>query len=316
MSRHEFSLDQLRTFVTAAETLNFTQAARQLHLSQAAVSQQVRDLEHVLQVTLFERRGRGLGLTPGGERFRALASEVLHRSQRAIDELAELRGVPQGVLYVGAESTPGVYVLPHALGAFSSRFPGVQVSLRVAEADALVGALQQGLLDTVLLEEPLPPRQTFGWEQEPFLEEELVIAVRPEHPWAALDELELAELGTQPFILRQPTSSIRRTHGDSLAQAGFDPSRMQVRFELGSTEGIKHAVLAGLGVGFVPRCAMAVELKANLLSAVRLRGLRIVRSWWLLRPSRSPGTLSHQRFQELLRETNWLPPTLGLKPLA
>lgn len=302
------NLDQLRTFVTAAETLNFTQAARLLHISQPAVSQQIRELESALKVTLFERRGRTLALTPAGERLRPMALDILGDVRRAEDELTEFRGVPQGVFLLGAESIPGTYLLPHALGAFSREFPGVRISLRVTDVEAIERALQDGELDLAVTETEPSPGRIHGWERVPFLKDEFVLITPPDHPWAGRGTIDLEELEGEPFILRQRDSAFRRLYSDRMAGAGFNPDRLTVRFELSSTEGIKHAVMAGLGVGFVSRHAVSVEYEAGRLAVLRIRDLPIERPLWLLRPHGRKLAIYQQRFVDTLLTGDWVSP--------
>lgn len=301
------NLDQLRTFATAADTLNFTQAARMLHISQPAVSQQIRELESALKVTLFERRGRTLALTPAGERLRPLALDLLSGAKRAEDELAEYRGVPQGVFLLGAENTPGTYLLPHVLGAFSREFPGVRISLRVTDIETIERSLTDGELDLAVTETEPSPGRIHGWERVPFMQDELVLIVPPTHRWASRGTVELDDLEGEPFILRQRDSALRRLYSDRLADAGFNPDRLAIRFELSSTEGIKHAVMAGLGVGFVSRNAIDVELAAGRLSVLRVRDVPIERPLWLIRPQGRKLAIYQQRFVDTLTSGAWAP---------
>ncbi len=302
------NLDQLRTFATAAETLNFTQAARLMHISQPAVSQQIRELELFLKVSLFERRGRSLALTPAGERLRPLALDILSSVRRAEDALTEFRDMPQGVFLLGAESTPGTYMLPHALGAFSREFPGVRVSLRIMDLEAIERAVQDGELDLAVTETEPAAGRVHGWERLPILKDEFVLITASDHRWAHRDELELEELDGEPFILRQRDSEFRRLYSDRMAAAGFNPDRLRIRFELSNTEGIKHAVMAGLGVGFASRHAISVELEAGRLAALRIRNLPIERSLWLLRPQGRKLATYQQTFVDTLLGGNWVSP--------
>lgn len=304
-------LDRLRTFALAAEELNFTQTARLLHLSQPAVSQQIRELEETLGVSLFERRGRGLALTPAGERLKPMASAMLKEAERLKEALGEFRGVPQGVLRIGAGTTLGIYLLPHALGRFSRDFPAIRPSLRITEAEALVRALRDGELDLALVEEELSLGRIFGWEKLPLIDDELVLIASADHPWAQRPEIALAELAEERFIMRPPQSSTRQLITERFAEAGLDPASLNIRFELGHTEGIKRSVMAGLGVGFVSRYAIAHELQARTLVEVRIRDFAIGRSLWLLRPAEKPLPAHVLCFCEMLMQGDWLPPELG-----
>ncbi|MNS67648.1 HTH-type transcriptional activator CmpR [compost metagenome] len=305
------NLDRLTTFLAAAEDLNFTQAARRLHLSQPAVSQQIRDMEEELGVTLFERRGRGILLTPAGERLRALARPVLKDVKQLQVEMGVFRDVPQGVLRVGASNTPGIYLLPFAMGAFSESFPAVRLSMQVSDTEMIMRALNDGELDLALVEEEPSPARLHGWEKVPLLEDELVMIAHPRHPWVSRETLDVKELPEGTFIFRTPQSETRRLIEDRLAEAGLDTERLTTRFELGHTEGLKRAVMAGLGVGWVSRFAMGMEARAGHLAEVPIRDFRITRTLWLVRPAGGRLAPHLERFSTLLHEGGWLPQEVG-----
>lgn len=299
-------LDRLRTFVLAAEELNFTQTARLIHLSQPAVSQQIRELEDSLGVALFERRGRGLALTPAGERLKPKARKILQEVERVREDMEEFRGMRQGVLRIGSGNTIGIYLLPNVLGTFSRRFPGVRPSLRVADLDALIRALQEGELDLALVEDELSAGRIYGWERVPITGDELVLIAYPDHPWAKLGEIDLEQLAGEPILMRQAESPARRKIQDSLAEAGFDPQRLAVRFELGHTEGLKRAVMAGLGVGFVSNHAIGQELTAGSLVEIKIRDFQIQRTFWLVRPADKQLPPHQERLCEFLLKGDWV----------
>ncbi|MGE5707182.1 MAG: LysR substrate-binding domain-containing protein [Bacteroidota bacterium] len=306
------NLDRLNTFTIAAESLNFTQAARQLQLSQPAISQQIRDLEVELGVQLFERRGRSLLLTAAGDRLRYLALDLLKNVQSVEEQLDEYRGLEQGNLLVGATNTIGIYLLPHVFGKFSLEHPGVRTSLKVTDTAGIVQGLQDGSLDMALIEEDIPPGQIYGWEKEHLVDDRLCLIAHPDHPWAQRS-VEVHEFDQAQFILRQPESKTRQFLMDRIAEAGFDPRRLAVRFEHGHTEGIKRTVMAGLGVGFVSCYSIVRELKTGALVRVEVKDLNIQRPMCLLRPSDERLNKPQQLFVEILRRRKEnLPPELRL----
>ncbi len=303
-------LDRIRTFVLAAEELNFSKTARMLHLSQPAVSQQIREVEDYMGVALFERRGRGLALTPAGDRLKPLAAALLKDADSLRKAIAEFRGVAQGVLRIGSGTTLGIYLLPYVLGSFSRANPAIRASLRIAESEVLVRNLREGEIDLALVEEDLPLGRLFGWEKVPLLDDELVLIASADHPWAAREAIALPDLAGQDFIMRPPDSPARLLIQDRLVEAGFDPVRLLVRFELGHTEGIKRSVMAGLGLGFVSRYAIADEVKAKTLVVIPIRDFTISRKLWLIRPAEKNLPSHLQRFVEVLMSPGWLPPPL------
>ncbi|HEY9857286.1 MAG TPA: LysR family transcriptional regulator [Stenomitos sp.] len=301
------NLDQLRTFVTAADTLHFTQAGRLLGLSQPTISQQILDLETSLKAHLFERRGRQLVLTPAGERLRPLAQEVLTNVRRAEDALAEFTGDPMGVVRVGADSTPGTYLLPLALGTFTRENPGAPISVRETDREALLRAMKDGEMDVAVTASEPSAGLLIDWERVPLLTDEIVLIAPPHHRWANRTSVDVQELEGEPFILRQRDSSLRQLYSRRMAEVGFSADRLTVRFELSSTEGIKHAVMAGLGVGFVSRYSIDLERAAGRLVALRIRSLPIERQLWLWHPKDHMLGLYPQRFVEtLLLCSDWL----------
>ncbi|MEB3187922.1 MAG: LysR substrate-binding domain-containing protein [bacterium] len=306
----DLNLDHLRTFTIVADVSSFTRAAHLIHLTQSAVSQQMRELENRLGVSLFERRGRHLVLSPAGEALKPLAVRVMGNIREIESELAPFKGKAQGLLNLGATSTPGIYLLPYALDAYSQAFPNVKVSLRVAERSALVQGLSNGELDLVVMDEDPAPGELPGLEKIPLIEEELVIIVPKDHRWASLDEIDVSSLVEEPFILRPRDTSIRQLHGNVLATRGFHPERLTCRFEVGSTEAIKHSVLAGLGAGFVYRSSIGAELGAGLLAEVRIRGITIGQTIWILKPARRKHPPHLQPLLELLNRRDWIPVVL------
>lgn len=305
------NFDRLNTFLVAAEDLNFTQAARRLHLSQPAVSQQIRELEDELGVSLFERRGRGLLLTPAGERLRAVSQPIMRELKQMEVEMSAFKGTPQGVLRVGASNTPGIYLLPQALGRFAAQDSGVRVSLQVADTEAVLRSLHEGEIDVAMVEEEPPVGRLQGWEKVPMLEDELVLISRPDHAWAQAGSVTLDRLVESPFIFRTRQSETRQLIHKRLAEEGLDPELLSVPFELGNTEGIKRSVMAGLGMGFVSCYATSLERRVGLLAEVPIQNFHIHRTLWLIRPTDSRLTPHLQRFCELLEGRDWLPEDLG-----
>jgi DNA-binding transcriptional LysR family regulator len=299
--------EQLRTFLTAADCLNFTKAGESLHLSQPTVSQHIRELETRLEVTLFERRGRRVALTPAGERLRPFAKASLDQLERTITALDEFRGVPQSVLRLGASHTVGIYLLPQVLGLFSSRYPGIRASLQIGDPDMVLRGIQDGDLDMSLTSIAAPAAQTVGWSCRPFQDDELVLIASPNHPVTRRSGISLTDLVALPMIMRQSQSPTRQLILDAIAKVGVDPARLSIRFELGHTEGLKRAVMANLGVAFVSRYSIALEVAAGWLCVVPLPELRVTRSLWLTHRNAARLSVYEARFADLVIGHDWRP---------
>lgn len=278
-------IEQLRTFAAAADLLSFTRAGEACQLSQPAVSLQIRDLEETFGVTLFERNGRQLSLTPAGTRLRDYVGRILADASAAREELRHLAGQPGGTLLLGATDTIGNYLLPRMLGDFRAQAPAVRASLRIGGATELARSLAEREIDCALLEQDLPPRHAKGLELVRFAEDVVELVVSAGHPWSGREEIEPSELLAVAVLTRQPGSPIRSLIFQHLAAAGLDPELLDVHMQLAHTEALKQAIKAGLGVGFASGFAVEEEVAAGTLCILGIRGVEIRRKLWLAVPA-------------------------------
>jgi DNA-binding transcriptional LysR family regulator len=291
------NLHHLRVFASVAEEGGFTRAAQALRLSQPAVSKAVRELERQTGVSLFERAGRATQLTAAGEALFARARELFAVERSAEEELRALRGLSGGVLRVGASTTVATYLLFPYLARFREANPGVQLRVASANTRAIARALLERRLDVALVEGPVRHPRI---EVVPWREDELVLITSPAHRLARKRSIELRELTGEPLIVREPGSGTRRVAERALAAHDVSPP---VTLQLGSTEAIKQAVAAGLGVAFVSRFAVEEQVKLGRIAAVRVREAVLRRMLTELRlPGRAegPGAVA---FRELLSRT-------------
>ena len=288
------NLHHLRVFARVAEEGGFTRAAQALRLSQPAVSKAVRELERQTGVPLFERAGRATRLTDPGEALFARARELFAVERSAEEELRALRGLSGGVLRVGASTTVATYLLFPYLARFREANPGVELRVASANTRAIARALLERRLDVALVEGPVRHARI---EVVPWREDELVLITPPTHRLAAKRSIELRALSGEPLIVREPGSGTRRVAERALAAHDVSPS---VTLQLGSTEAIKQAVAAGLGVAFVSRFAVEEQVKLGRIAAVRVREAALRRMLTELRlrgRAEGPGAVA---FRELL----------------
>ena len=271
------TLRQLEVFLAIVRARSYRQAAEALHASQPALSQHIRELEGELGVRLFDRLTRGVILTEAGRLLEERAKRVFATLTDVRDVLGELQGLKRGSLLVGASTTPGIYVLPAIIGAFRRRHPGIDLQLRIANSRAIEDAIRAHDVDLgVVGGHGLAPGEEC---LAAGLADELVLIVSPRHRWAGRREVAPAELTDEPLLVREEGSATRRGTERALDQAGI---RRRVSMELGHTEAIKQAVMAGLGVAFVSVHAVRGEVADRRLAAVRLRRLRIRRHFHVI----------------------------------
>ncbi|MGN6697643.1 MAG: LysR substrate-binding domain-containing protein, partial [Thermomicrobiales bacterium] len=242
-------LHKLRVFAAVAEHEHYSRAADALRISQPALSVHVRDLERYFGVALFERAGRNVRLTDAGRLVQDYARRILALTVEMDEAVEDLRGLRAGQLRLGASTTIGEYLLPDALAAFRRQYPGVEVAVEIANTARIADRLRHGELHLGVIGEPLANPDL---ELTPYRDDELVLIVPPDHPWAT-QTITIADLGTAQFVVREAGSATREVAEAALNAAGV---RRTEALELGGTEAVKGAVAAGLGVAFVSACAV------------------------------------------------------------
>lgn len=271
------TLRQLEVFLAIARAHSYRQAAEALHTSQPALSQHIRELEAELGGRVFDRLSRGVVLTEAGRLLEERATRVFATLTDVREVLGELQGLRRGSLLVGASTTPGIYVLPGIIGEFRRRHPGIDLRLRIANSRVIEEAIQAHEIDLGVV----GGHGLAAGEKclAAGLADELVLIVAPRHPWARRREVSATQLADEPLLVREEGSATRRVTERALEQAGV---AWRVSMELGHTEAIKRAVMAGLGVAFVSVYAVTGEVADRRLAAVRLRRLRIRRHFHVI----------------------------------
>ncbi|HEU4584104.1 MAG TPA: LysR family transcriptional regulator [Gemmatimonadaceae bacterium] len=266
------NLHHLRIFAAVAEQRGFSRAAAALHISQPAVSKAVRQLERRVGVPLLERAGRASRLTAAGEQLAARARELFAVEAAAEEELRALRGLEAGSLRVGASTTIATYLLPPILARFHDAHPAIALRVVSANTRAITRALLERRLDVALVEGPVEHQRISArrWRSD-----ELVLIAPPDHRLVSRRSVDARELTAERFVVREPGSGTREVAERALARSGVRPA---VALQLGSTEAVKQAVAAGLGVAIVSRYAAEDQLALGSVALVRLRGVELERT--------------------------------------
>lgn len=294
--------DQLITFAAVAEQLNISRAAETLHLSQPAVSGQLRLLQDEFGEPLYQREGRGVRLTPTGEQLATYATRLRDTWRQAHAYRDALRGMERGTLRIGASTTPASYLLPYLIAGFRQRYPDVTLHVADGNTSEIVGAL--GAVDIALIEGPVGADLPLDTAVHPWHEDEIVAIMPSTHPLAGavraggsdsgLRRATLAELGAYPLVLREAGSGVRQVVERAFARAA---APMRVALEIAGVEGVKEAVRAGMGIGFVS--AMSMRHEDDALCLVSLAPEPLTRRFSVLVPHASAPSRVAQRFLEL-----------------
>lgn len=266
------NLHHLRLFTAVVNHGGFTKAAESLHLSQPAISKSLNELERQLNLTLLDRTGRSIRLTDAGQALYARARELFGVEWAAEQELREIRGLKRGVLRIGASTTIATYMLPPYLGRFHLRHPGIRIRATSANTRTVLRMLLESRADVALVEGPVSHPQV---EVHPWQDDELVVIAPPDHSLLSRNDVDVAMLVREQFIVREPGSGTRDVSARALALHG---ARLTNTLRVGGTEAIKQAVAAGLGLAIVSRAAAADQLALRKIAVLPVNGLVIRRT--------------------------------------
>ena len=289
------TLRQVESFLALSREGNFTRAARRLHLSQPTLSEHIQELEREIGKPLFARRHRQVVLTEAGRVLEPYVTGIVASLESAAQAVAELDGLRHGSLLLGASTTPGIYVLPRIIGHFRAAYPGITLSLQIANSRTIEERVRAAHLDLGVV-----GGHVLGTGQQCVaagLVDELVLIVPPDHEWARRSSMGIERISEQPLLMREEGSATRLLTERALQQAGV-PYR--VAMELDHTEAIKQAVMAGLGMAIVSAHAVRREIAAKYLAGVRIRGAGLRRHFHVIHGPGRRVSGSAQAFIRLL----------------
>ena len=258
---------RLQVFHTVARLLSFTKAAESLHMTQPAVTFQVRQLEEYFNTRLFDRTHNRISLTDAGMRVFGYADDIFDLYAQMDNAVRDITGEISGVLIIGASTTIAEYMLPSLLGDFKKKYPDVNVHLKVSNSDGVVSMVENNDIDLGVVEAPVMNKNLVV---ERCREDQLVAIVPPQHALSDHKKVRLSDLLGHAYIAREEGSGTREVIEGYLAGAGMKPADLHVAMELGSPEAIKGAVEAGMGVSIVSEVTIQKELQLGTLVALEL----------------------------------------------
>lgn len=291
------TLRQLKIFESAARLLNYTRASEELHLTQPAVSMQVKQLEEGLGVALFEQLGKRIHLTEAGTEVLSYARTVTQQLDELEGVLNRMKGLGGGRLRISVATTAN-YFIPALLGSFSRNFPDVTISLDVTNRETLLRQLGENTVDLVIMGQPPVEADV---EAEVFKDNPLVVVAPLDHPLAGKKKIPLARLQEETFLVRESGSGTRIAMERFFNERGM---RLKTGMEVGSNEAIKQSVQAGLGLGLLSRATIEQELALKRLVVLDIAEFPIMRHWYVVhRRGKRPSAAAEAFRKFLLDET-------------
>ncbi len=291
------TLRQLKIFEAVARHLSFTKASEELHLTQPAVSMQIKQLEQATGVPLFELVGKRVYLTEAGQELQRYSRSIAMLLTEAEQVFEEMKGLRRGRLTITVASTAN-YFVPRLWATFRKRHPDVSVSLDVTNREGLIRALAENQADLVIM--GLPP-EGLDLVAESFMPNPLVVIAPPSHPLAAAQQVPLQRLQGETFLVREQGSGTRSLMERVFAEKGLAPA---TPIEMSSTEAIKQGVEAGLGLALLSLHTLEMELALRRLVVLHVEGFPVLREWYIVHRSGKRLSAVAQAFRDfILTET-------------
>ena len=286
---------QLKVFESAARHLSYTRAAEELHLSQPGVSMQIKQLEEVVGLPLFEQIGKKMHLTAAGREIYAYSQSIGHLLDEAEAVVEELKGVQSGRLAISVATTASHFAT-RLLAAFSHRYEGVVISLDITNRASLRDQLDRNEPDLVIMGQP---PEGVDVESETFMENPLVMIAPPDHPLVAEKNIAIKRFEDEHFVVRETGSGTRSAIERSFEEHGVS---FHTGIEMSSNEAIKQAVEAGLGLGIVSIHTLELELETKRLVILDVEDFPIMRHWHIVQRSGKRLSPVAQTFKQFVLE--------------
>ncbi|MCU6599470.1 selenium metabolism-associated LysR family transcriptional regulator [Peribacillus frigoritolerans] len=270
-------MDPLKVFVTVIEQKNFSRAGDILNLSQPGVSLHIRNLENELGTKLIYRSPKQVQITEPGKILYRHAKQMLNHYETAKREINEFNNVVSGTMKIGASFTIGEYYLPKVLAEFAAQYPMVDIQIIISNSNDVIQGIRLNKLDIGLIEGETDYKDI---DVRPFMNDEMIVVVPPDHPLSQMDLIEGNMLQNQTWVLREQGSGTR-TYSDKLLSSL--ELNIKKTFIFTSIQGVKEAVMAGLGIALLSRLTVQKELKSNELKTFHLKNEPLIRPFSIVK---------------------------------
>lgn len=270
-------MDPLKVFVTVIEQKNFSRAGDILNLSQPGVSLHIRNLENELGTKLIYRSPKQVQITEPGKILYRHAKQMLNHYETAKREINEFNNVVSGSMKIGASFTIGEYYLPKVLAEFAAQYPMVDIQIIISNSNDVIQGIRSNKLDIGLIEGETDYKDI---DVMPFMNDEMIVVVPPDHPLSQMDLIEGNMLQNQTWVLREQGSGTR-TYSDKLVSSL--ELNIKKTFIFTSIQGVKEAVMAGLGIALLSRLTVQKELKSNELKTFHLKNEPLIRPFSIVK---------------------------------
>lgn len=293
------NLNDLAIFLVACETKNFSQAGRQLHLSQPAISQTINNLEKHFGTKLFLRQGRSVDLTEIGQALRPMVMELVSAARRMEETVSSLQGEVVGEFEIGCSTASGKYLLPNLIARYRRMYPLVRINVLVTSRDSVIKKLVSGEVAMGVSSRRIDHRDL---DYKDFFLDEVILIAPADHRWAGYRRVYPDDLLDEPMVLREESSGTIEVLKTGLLEQDISFDMLNVTMGLGNAEAIEMAVEEGIGVAFISRLAAARGIELGRIVEVEVEGMKLFRKIYLARNQRFPTTRAQSEFWDFVHQ--------------
>ena len=293
------TLQQLEVLIALVESGSFTKAAGKFFLSQPSLSKQIQNLEAAADTRLLNRGSKGISLTPEGQILYEYSKRIIRLREDAKERIGRLKEQESGHIYICASTIPATYILPRVLGVLKQTFPDIQIHIQTHDSEETLQIVLDGQAELGFIGKEPANKKLFS---ERLWKDRLILAVPVDHHLAQQGTVAVEELTSIPFVIREHGSATREIVEECLQKhVGISLSDFNTVCEMGSSEAVKEAILAGLGVSILSIFAVERELSQGLLTAVNISNCTMERYFYLIYKKQFSLMNYHRRFVELAK---------------
>ncbi|MDD5723143.1 MAG: selenium metabolism-associated LysR family transcriptional regulator [Syntrophales bacterium] len=298
---NNITLQQMKALVRLVEERSFSQAAKKMYLTQPSLTKHIKNLEESVNATVVNRKNTGISLTPEGKILYDYAQRVFKLMGEAREKIARVKEDESGSIFISASTIPSTYILPHVIQAFNKRYPDIRCYVQTNDSDATLNMILDNQAEIGFIGRPVLNRKLHA---DAVWSDRLVLVVPEGHKWGRKASVTIDELSREPFIIREKGSATRSILEDYL-QTNTDKalSQFNIICELGSSEAVKEAIIAGLGVSILSDRAVGRELAGGLLVQRPVENCIIERNFYLIYKKHLSLMRHHTLFMDSVRES-------------
>jgi DNA-binding transcriptional LysR family regulator len=293
------TLQQMEALISVSEEGSFSRASKRMLLTQPALTKNIRNVEDSLGVLVVNRSSAGISLTPEGKILYDYAQRIVKLRDEAKAKITKLHENIGGDIYIGASTIPATYILPRALSSFSKTNPDIRIYIKAADSAEAMNMVLDGEVEIGCIgKKPLNQKLM----AEPLWKDRLILAVPKLHPWRKKKSITLSELLNEPFVIREKGSATRELFESCLKESrSISLSQLNVRGELGSSEAIREAIIAGFGVSVISIHAVERELSQGLLFEIPIQSCPMERNFYLIYKTKFDFRSFHKTFINFIK---------------